>query len=113
MCGGLTPPLYLSPGKRRHVIDATRKPLLLIVDDDPLITDTLSYILGRDFDIAVAASRVECVDRLRDANRVPQVALIDLGLPPLPHRPDEGYALISSLLAHSPSMKIVVLSGQN
>jgi len=38
---------------------------------------------------------------------------VDLGLPPVPHRPDEGFALIGDLLAHSPSMKILVLSGQN
>ena len=85
----------------------------MIVDDDPLITETLSYFLSRDFDIAVADSRAECIKRLRDGAIQPQLALIDLGLPPVPHRPDEGYALISSLLAHSPSMKIVVLSGQN
>jgi DNA-binding NtrC family response regulator len=92
--------------------DTARKPLLLIVDDDALITDTLSYFLSRDFDVSVASSRNECVERLRKTN-LPQAALIDLGLPPLPHRPDEGFALISDLLAHSPSMKIVVLSGQN
>ena len=85
----------------------------MIVDDDPLITETLSYFLSRDFDIIVADSRAACINRLRDAAVPPQLALIDLGLPPFPHRPDEGYALISSLLAHSPSMKIVVLSGQN
>ncbi|MFA7268247.1 MAG: sigma-54 dependent transcriptional regulator [Sterolibacterium sp.] len=93
--------------------DTARKPLLLIVDDDTLITDTLSYFLSRDFDVSVAASRAECVERLRNNVAPPQVALIDLGLPPLPHRPDEGFALISDLLAHSPSMSIVVLSGQN
>ncbi len=93
--------------------DAVRKPLLLIVDDDSLITDTLSYFLSHDFDVSVASSRAECVERMRDAALSPQAALIDLGLPPLPHRPDEGFALISDLLAHSPSTKIVVLSGQN
>jgi len=40
-------------------------------------------------------------------------ALVDLGLPPAPHTPDEGFQLIADLLAHSPSMKIFVLSGQN
>ena len=42
-----------------------------------------------------------------------RLALVDLGLPPQPHRPDEGFALIAELLAHSPEMKIIVLSGQN
>jgi DNA-binding NtrC family response regulator len=31
----------------------------------------------------------------------------------LPHRPDEGFALIGDLLAVAPDMKIIVLSGQN
>ena len=43
----------------------------------------------------------------------PDLALIDLGLPPTPHRPDEGFRLIGELLAAAPGMKILVLSGQN
>ena len=90
-----------------------RKPYLLIVDDDPLIVDTLSFLLGREFEVATAASRAECVALLRSRPEPPQIALVDLGLPPLPHRPDEGFALVSDLLAHSPGIKIVVLSGQS
>ena len=33
------------------------KPDLLIVDDDPLITDTLNFVLSRDFTVYVADSR--------------------------------------------------------
>jgi len=89
------------------------KPSLLIVDDDPLITDTLSYALGKDFDILVSDSRHHAVSLLRQLDTAPQLALVDLGLPPKPHRPDEGFQLIADLLAHSPAMKILVLSGQN
>jgi len=89
------------------------KPSLLIVDDDPLITDTLTYALGKDFDIRVSDSRSRAVRLLRQLDEPPQLALIDLGLPPVPHRPDEGFHLIADLLAHSPAMKILVLSGQN
>jgi DNA-binding NtrC family response regulator len=89
------------------------KPSLLIVDDDPLITDTLSYALGKDFEIMVSDSRQHAVSLLRQLDAAPQLALVDLGLPPAPHRPDEGFQLISDLLAHSPAMKILVLSGQN
>jgi DNA-binding NtrC family response regulator len=91
----------------------SRKPSLLIVDDDPLIVDTLSFFLEREFDIQTAVSRADCVTLLRSRGVAPQLAVIDLGLPPQPHRPDEGFALISDLLAHAPSIKIVVLSGQN
>ncbi|MFH1044885.1 MAG: sigma-54 dependent transcriptional regulator [Pseudomonadota bacterium] len=91
----------------------TDKPSLLIVDDDPLITETLAYALGKDFNVLVSDSRSHAVSLVRALQAPPQLALVDLGLPPLPHRPDEGFRLITDLVAHSPAMKILVLSGQN
>ena len=88
------------------------KPLLLVVDDDPLITDTLLYSLETTFEVVTSHARPQCAQLLRQLKRLPELALVDLGLPPFPHRPDEGFALISDLLAMSPDMKIVVLSGQ-
>ncbi|MBC7779741.1 MAG: sigma-54-dependent Fis family transcriptional regulator [Proteobacteria bacterium] len=92
---------------------ATNKPDLLIVDDDPLITDTLDFTLSADYEVLVAASRAQVHSLLRQIERTPRLALIDLGLPPSPHRPDEGFRLIGELLAAAPEMKIIVLSGQN
>ena len=89
------------------------KPDLLIVDDDPLISDTLNFVLSRDFNVYVAESRTQVKSLLRQLDNPPQLALIDLGLPPTPHRPDEGFKLINELIAYSPSVKILVLSGQN
>jgi DNA-binding NtrC family response regulator len=91
----------------------TAKPDLLIVDDDPLVTDTLDFVLGRDFNVHVAESRMQVKSLLRQLDDPPELALVDLGLPPTPHRPDEGFQLINELLARSPGIKIVVLSGQN
>ncbi len=92
---------------------ARAKPALLVVDDDPLITDTLAFALGADFEVLACDSRQHAIDLLRQLPRAPELALVDLGLPPAPHRPDEGFQLIADLLAHSPAMKIFVLSGQN
>jgi DNA-binding NtrC family response regulator len=89
------------------------KPDLLIVDDDPLISDTLNFVLSRDFNVYVAESRAQVKSLLRQLDTPPQLALIDLGLPPTPHRPDEGFKLINELIAYSPNIKILVLSGQN
>jgi len=93
--------------------NATDKPSLLIVDDDPLIADTLDYYLREDFRIFTAGSRSEAISWLQGQAQAPALALVDLGLPPTPHRPQEGFALITDLLARSPQMRIVVLSGQN
>jgi DNA-binding NtrC family response regulator len=91
----------------------TTSPDLLIVDDDVLIREGLAMALGSDFKIHQAESRAAAIALLRDLPGPPQLALIDLGLPPLPHRPDEGFQLIAELLAHAPKLKIFVLSGQN
>ncbi|HKB84049.1 MAG TPA: sigma-54 dependent transcriptional regulator [Burkholderiales bacterium] len=107
----MTTPLTTSPGTL--ATQPAAKPDLLIVDDDPLITDTLDFVLGKDYNVHVAASRMQVKSLLRQLDTVPELALIDLGLPPTPHRPDEGFRLITDLLAHSPTIKILVLSGQN
>ncbi len=90
-----------------------RKPTLLIVDDDALITDTLSFALGAEFEIHACESRPHAIELLRQLPAAPQLALIDLGLPPTPHSPEQGFQLIADLLAHAPEVKIFVLSGQN
>ncbi|WP_226450704.1 sigma-54-dependent transcriptional regulator [Ferribacterium limneticum] len=89
------------------------KPLLLIVDDDSLISESLNFAFAQEYDVLTSHSRAHALAMLRQLRHPPQVALVDLGLPPLPHRPDEGFALIGDLLALSPDMKIIVLSGQS
>src|ERR671923_695655 len=90
-----------------------QKPALLIVDDDPLITDTLAFALGAQYTVYTCESRVHAIELLRQLEAPPPLALVDLGLPPAPHSPEEGFRLIGDLLAHSPRMRIFVLSGQN
>jgi DNA-binding NtrC family response regulator len=89
------------------------RPPLLIVDDDALITDTLAFALGAEFDVLTCDSRPHAIELLRQLPEAPQLALVDLGLPPTPHTPDQGFLLIADLLAHAPGMRIFVLSGQN
>ncbi len=88
-------------------------PTLLIVDDDPLIRDSLRLALASSFHVYLAENRKQAIQILREMQTPPQLALIDLGLPPTPHRPTEGFHLIAELLAHSPEIKIIVLSGQD
>ena len=93
--------------------DSSIRPGLLIVDDDPLIGESLQYVLSPEFEVETAATRVEAIARLRARPNPPALALVDLGLPPVPQLPHEGFKLIGELLAHSPAMRILVLTGQN
>ena len=88
-------------------------PSLIIVDDDQLIRESLNLSFTGKFDIHLAGNRTQAINLLRDMPERPQLALVDLGLPPTPHRPEEGFHLITELLAHSPFIKILVLSGQS
>ncbi len=86
---------------------------LLLVDDDPLILEGLGFILRKHYNVCTADSRQQALEKISQAEELPSLALIDLGLPPYPHKPDEGFALIRELLSLQPNMKVLVLSGQD
>ena len=92
---------------------AALRPVLMIIDDDPLITDTLHFVLSKYFEVSVAESHAQLKSLLQQLDHPPALALVDLGLPPSPHTPEEGFIVITALLAHSPTIKIHVLSGQS
>jgi DNA-binding NtrC family response regulator len=88
-------------------------PSLLLVDDDPLIGESLAFVLQDNFNVELVATREEVKRLLYTLPVLPNVALIDLGLPPNPHSPEEGFALVSELLNFNPLIKILILSGQD
>ncbi len=94
-------------------INKIARPELLLIDDDPIIVETLSLVLQSDYLVYTAESRQQAKQLIQRLENVPSLALVDLGLPPLPHNPDEGFELINELISYNPNMKILVLSGQS
>ena len=92
---------------------ATDKATLLLVDDDPLILEGLGFVLRKQYKLITADSRQQAIEKINQSDDLPSLALIDLGLPPYPHKPDEGFTLIRELLSRQPNMKVLVLSGQD
>jgi DNA-binding NtrC family response regulator len=92
---------------------ADKKVSLLLVDDDPLIIEGLGFVLRKQYNLITADSRQLAIDNINQQQQIPSLALIDLGLPPYPHKPDEGFSLIRELLSLNPNMKVLVLSGQD
>jgi DNA-binding NtrC family response regulator len=105
-------PREMSPANEPKAGSVERRRLLL-ADDDPLIGESLAFVLRDDFDVVLASTRREANALLKRQPKSPELALVDLGLPPDPHDPTEGFALIGDLLSMNPSMKILVLSGQS
>ena len=86
---------------------------VLLVDDDPLIVESLGFMLGKHFEVSTADSRQAALDVMRAEAEPPVLALVDLGLPPKAHSPEEGFALIGDMLAQDSNIRILVLSGQD
>ena len=94
-------------------LSSEKKPTLLLVDDDAIIADSLEYVLSEEYDIERAVDRPSSFDLIESMDDSPTLALVDLGLPPNTHRPDEGLAVIRKLSQMHPSTRILVLSGQD
>ena len=88
-------------------------PSLLLVDDDSIISESLKYVLSDEYEVMLAYDRKDCIRQLNIMSPPPQLALVDLGLPPDTHKPDEGFAVIEYIVEHFPATKVIVLSGQD
>jgi two-component system NtrC family response regulator len=87
------------------------KSRLLIVDDDEAIRTQMKWALGQDYEILTAEDRPRAVEVFKAGN--PIVTLLDLGLPPRPNDPTEGFTALSDLLAINKTAKVIVVSGQS
>lgn len=82
---------------------------ILVVDDHSLITDALS-VLFLDLDPAAEVLTTRTAEggmELLEKNADLDLVVLDLGMPGV-----SGTSLLESMVAHSPEMKILVLSGQ-
>ena len=94
-------------------LSGEKKPTLFLVDDDAIIADSLEYVLSEEYEIERACDRVSSFEMIDDMVESPTLALVDLGLPPNTHRPDEGLAVIRKISQMHPSTRVLVLSGQD
>jgi len=69
--------------------------------------------LKSEYQIERASDRLTSFELLNKLQDSPELALIDLGLPPDTHKPDEGLAVIRKISQMHPSTRVLVLSGQD
>jgi two-component system NtrC family response regulator len=85
-------------------------PKLLIVDDDEEIRTQMKWAVAQDYDVLLAEDRPSALKSFGEHR--PPVVLLDLGLPPHPGSPDEGFAALGEILTQNKSTKIIIVSGQ-
>jgi two-component system, NtrC family, response regulator len=83
---------------------------LLIVEDDLALQKQIKWSLDK-FESVTASDRETALTQMR--RHQPAVVTMDLGLPPDPDSVSEGFKLLEQMLAIDPSVKVIVLTGQN
>ncbi len=89
------------------------RPYLIVVDDDPLILESLTVALDDWFQVFCAKNRREARSAVRQMPTPPDCAIVDLGLPPDRHKPEHGFTVIKDILAAAPNCTLLVVSGQD
>jgi len=84
------------------------KPKVLIVDDDVAITRQLFWTLCDEFEVMTANDLSSAIRRATIYE--PEVAILDLHLPPTLDAPDAGLRVLDFVKRHLPSSKIFVSS---
>lgn len=86
---------------------------IILVEDDPVLRQMLENMLTMEgYLVKLSDSRHSAIETLRE-NPETSVMVVDLGLPPMPHKTDEGLALIKEIREEAHLVKIIVLTGQD
>ncbi|UCG13980.1 MAG: PEP-CTERM-box response regulator transcription factor [Deltaproteobacteria bacterium] len=88
-----------------------KKGKLLVVEDDPQIARQLKWALADEYDIHLAENPSAAM-KVINSKKLDVVAL-DLGLPPKPEGSEVGMELLGHLMQKDPSVKVVVVTGNN
>ncbi|MGQ9777259.1 MAG: PEP-CTERM-box response regulator transcription factor [Thermodesulfobacteriota bacterium] len=87
------------------------KPKLLIVEDDNSIATQMKWVLAKDYEIFLAENRERAVEVFTQER--PSVVTLDLGLPPHPSEPEEGFKTLKEMMGIDSFAKIIIITGQD
>jgi two-component system NtrC family response regulator len=85
------------------------RPKALIVEDDAQARRQLAWGLRDDFEILEAGDRATALSMVHKEH--PQVILLDLGLPPAPGQPEEGFRILDDLKSNGGTQRVLVYTG--
>ncbi|MCJ8502991.1 PEP-CTERM-box response regulator transcription factor [Desulfatitalea alkaliphila] len=82
---------------------------LLIVEDEMSVAKQIKWGLGEAYDISIAGDAAQA--RPLVASGAFAVVMLDLGLPPHPDDPREGFRLLGEIASVAPNTKVIVITG--
>jgi two-component system NtrC family response regulator len=87
------------------------KKKLLIIEDEGALAKQLKWALNGEYAVTIATSATQA--RPLIASKGFPVITLDLGLPPFPDTPEEGFRLLEEIRSLSPHSKVVVITGNS
>ena len=87
------------------------KPKILIIDDDVALSQQLFWTLCDEFEVMTANSLASAVRRATLYE--PDVAILDLHLPPTLDAPDTGLRVLDFVKSHLPGSTVFVASSES
>jgi DNA-binding NtrC family response regulator len=84
------------------------KPKVLIVDDDVAVTQQLFWTLCDEFEVMTANNLASAIRRATIYE--PEIAILDLHLPPTLDAPDTGLRILDYVKSRLPASKVFVVS---
>jgi two-component system NtrC family response regulator len=91
------------------MMDADRS-VILVIEDEPGLRKQMRWSFDA-YEVVLADDRDSAIAALRRIE--PAVVTLDLGLPPHPDTPDEGFRLLGEILTLAPATKVIALTGQD
>src|ERR1700749_3535888 len=83
-----------------------RKKLIYLVDDHPVVRETLTYLLNQEPDLLVCGEAEDAASAMREIpERNPDLVIIDISL-----KASSGFDLLKNLKSAMPNLGIVVFS---
>lgn len=89
----------------------TANPILLLVDDDEQIREQMRWALAGTYQVLEASDRPTAIEQMRRV--MPELILLDLGLPPDIDGASEGLAILREALKLNPVAKVIVITGNS
>jgi DNA-binding response OmpR family regulator len=90
--------------------DGMLRAKVLVVDEDRYYREQLMYALEEDYSVFDAEDRKRALEYLKE--KMPDVVLTDLYLPPRPAYTTEGLALLKQFKEVAPKIKIIIVTAE-
>jgi len=82
---------------------------LLVIEDENSVAKQLRWSLGKEYEITIVSDAGQARPLL--ASGVFPVATLDLGLPPYPDTPQQGFELLEEISSLAPHTRVIVITG--